>query len=274
MNSAKSRLRRVGPLAPADTTSEQYQSKAISRALDVLECFEDDQSHFNLKELAARVEMPLSSLFRVVATLESRGYVAQLTDGSYQVTPRVLHGKLRERADRLTELVRPFLQQLAGRFNETASLAYLFENRIQVLDSVNAFHVVRVINTPGRVLPPHCTSLGKAITAFQPQPLMDRILEVHGLYPRTPRTLCDRGAILTEFARIRETGYASDREEASEGGICFGVPIRSADGRVKASISVSSLASRMTPEREQEIIRELLKTAAELSLLTEHTNAK
>lgn len=269
MNRTKPRPRRRNdPVALADATSEQYQSKAINRALDVLERFADDQSRYSLKELAAKVEMPLSSLFRVLATLESRGYIAQSPDGNYRLTPRVLHGKLREQADRLAELVRPYLHQLAGRFNETASLAFLFENRIQVLDSVNAFHEVRVINTPGRVLPPHCSSLGKAITAFQPQPLMDQILEVHGLYPRTEKTLRDRGAILAEFERVREANYAEDREEASEGGICFGVPIRSADGRVRAGVSVSSVASRMTPERERDIIEELLKTARELAALS------
>ena len=272
---AKTRSRRrIAPAAFTEQASDQYQSKAINRALDVLECFVDDQSRFSLKVLAEKLEMPMSSLFRVLATLESRSYLTQLTDGSYGLTPRVVHGKLREQADRLTEMARPFLHQLAGRFNETASLAFLFENQIQVMDSVNAFHPVRVINTPGRVLPPHCSSLGKAITAFQPQPLMDQILEVQGLYPRTAHSLRDRGAVLAELGRVRESGYAADREEASEGGICFGVPIRSADGRVRAAVSVSSLASRMTAERERDIIQELLKTTSELSAVVEGANAR
>jgi DNA-binding IclR family transcriptional regulator len=267
--------RRVDPvILLSDIPAERYQSKAICRALDVLESFADDQARYGLKELAARIHMPMSSLFRVLATLETRGYIAQLGNGSYRLTPRVVHGKLREQADRLTELAHPFLHQLAGRFNETASLALLFENRIQVLDSVNAFHAVRVINTPGRVLPPHCSSLGKAITAFQPQPLLDQILEVQGLYPRTAHSLRDRGAVLAELGRVRESGYAADREEASEGGICFGVPIRSADGRVRAAVSVSSVASRMTAERERDIIQELLKTARELSAVVEEANAR
>jgi DNA-binding IclR family transcriptional regulator len=275
MNTTKTRSKRqADPAALVDANSDQYQSKAINRALDVLEYFRDDLSRFNLKDLSDRMNMPMSSLFRVLATLESRSYVMQLADGSYCLTPRVLHGKLRERADRLTELALPFLHLLAGRFNETASLAYLFENRIQVLDSVNAFHEVRVINTPGRVLPPHCSSLGKAITAFQPQPLMDQILEVHGLYPRTAHSLRDRGAILTEFKKVRETGYAEDREEASEGGICFGVPIHSIDGRVRAAVSISSVASRMTPQRERDIIQELRKTTSELTAALEEANGK
>jgi DNA-binding IclR family transcriptional regulator len=274
MNTANTRSRRgIAPAAFPGGASDQYQSKAINRALDVLECFVDDQSRFSLKELSEKVEMPMSSLFRVLATLETRNYVAQLADGSYRLTPRVVHGKLREQADLLKEPARPFLYELAERFNETASLAFLFENRIQVLDSVNAFHAVRVVNAPGRVLPPHCSSLGKAITAFQPQPLLDEILEVQGLYPRTAHSLRDRGDVLAELGRVRECGYAADREEASEGGICFGVPIRSANGRVKAAISVSSVASRVTPERERDIIQALLNTARELSAVVEDANA-
>jgi DNA-binding IclR family transcriptional regulator len=146
--------------------ADVYHSKAIGRALDVLECFTDERAAFNLKEMGAIAKLPESSLFRVLLTLEARGYLVQDGLGCYRLSPRLLYGKLRERADRLTEIVRPYLRELAGRFDETSSLAYLFENRIQVLDSVNTLHEVRVINRPGRVLPLHCSSLGKAITAF------------------------------------------------------------------------------------------------------------
>src|ERR1039457_1606221 len=87
MKTAKTRSRRrIAPAAFIEGASDQYQSKAINRALDVLECFVDDQSRFSLKALAEKVKMPMSSLFRVLATLESRSYITQLTDGSYRLT--------------------------------------------------------------------------------------------------------------------------------------------------------------------------------------------
>ena len=57
-----------------------------------------------------------------------------------------------------TLVSRPEMESLATTFNETASLAYLFDDRIHVLDCLETFHEIRMTNKIGRVLPPHCSS--------------------------------------------------------------------------------------------------------------------
>lgn len=245
----------LGP--PAD----QYSSKAISRALDILESFPDENTCLNLKELSLQNDLPESSLFRILQTLESRGYLAQGVDGTYRLTPRLLYGKSRERAEKLLGIARPHLKQLAMRFNETASLSYLFEDRIQVVDTVETFHTMRLTNLPGRVLPPHCSSMGKSVTAFQAPEKIDRILEVYGLFKRGPNTIIDRPALLAEFERIRSRGYAFDREEAAEGAFCVGAPIRAEGRPVVASISLSMPLLRYQAEREPVMVNGVCETA-------------
>ncbi len=243
-----------------------YHSKAVSRALDVMECFTDQAPVLTLKEISRLISLPESSLFRILVTLESRGYLDQNPDGSYQLSPRVLFGRLYEQAQRLREVARPCLQRLASRFDETASLAYLFEDKIQVLDTVESLHIIRFTNKPGRVLPPHCSSLGKAITAFQPPEVAERILEAYGLYRRTERSIVDRDALREEFERIRQTSYACDREESVPGGVCFGAPVRTGESRVVAAISVSIPIVRLTPEREAEIIDAVREAGREIAV--------
>lgn len=239
----------------------QYYSKTIGRALDVLECFSDENPSLSLKEVGRLVHLPEPSLFRILLTLESRGYLRRNADGSYSLSRKLLFGKLLERAEDFIRLARPELQRLARRFDETASLAYLFEDRIQVLDAVETFHEVRLSNKPGRVIPPHCSAMGKAITAFQDQPLMDRILEVYGLTPRTENTILDRQTLLTEFEKIRTAGHSVDREESVLGGVCIGAPIRLADHQVVAAVSVSTPKVRMTPERERDVVQVVMESA-------------
>jgi DNA-binding IclR family transcriptional regulator len=178
-----------------------------------------------------------------------------------------LFGKLHERAQKLRELVHPFLEQLAGRLDETASLAFLFENKIQVMDTVETFHEIRITNKLGRVVPPHCSSLGKSITAFQERDAIDQILESYGLTRRTQNTVVDRQALLTEFEHIRSVGYAFDREETLIGGICIGAAITPAGARVVSAISVSTPTVRMSVEREQEIIATVVESAREAALV-------
>ncbi len=238
-------------LAPA---ADPYFSKAISRALDVLESFPDEHTSLSLRDLGIRNSLPESSLFRILQTLESRGYLAQANDGTYRLTPRLLYGKSRERAERLRDIAKPYLKQLAMRFNETASLSYLFEDRIQVLDTVETFHSMRLTNRPGRVLPPHCSSMGKSIAAFQTPEKIDRILEVYGLVKRTPNTIVDGPALLSEFEHIRERGYAFDREESSEGAFCIGAPIRAKGKPVVAATSLSTPLLRFQPAMQPAMI--------------------
>lgn len=110
---------------------------------------------------------PATGVITILLTLESRGYLAQDGDGAYRLTLRLLYGKARERAERLRDIARPHLKELA----------------------------MRLTNRPGRVLPPHCSSMGKSTTAFQTPERADR---------------------------IRKQGYAFGREEAAEGGFCVG----------------------------------------------------
>jgi hypothetical protein len=78
---------------PASVQEDRYLSRSICRALDVLDSFSAAHPEFTLKELSRRVSIPESSLFRVLLTLEKRDYLVQNSDGSYQLSPRLLHGR-------------------------------------------------------------------------------------------------------------------------------------------------------------------------------------
>jgi len=241
-------------------SSEQYYLRTIGRALEVLDCF-DGKAPLALKDISASTGLPESTLFRVLLTLEKHSYVQQAVDGTYQLAPKLRFGWLIEEANALRDKVRPELERLAHQFNETASMAYLYDDRIHVLDSIDTFHEIRMSNRVGRVLPPHCSAMGKVITAFQDRELADRILEVYGLSHRTEYSITDRGRLFDEFDEIRKTGIACDREESTLGGICFGAAIQPAGQPVVAAISVSTPVVRMTPEREEETRRAVLEAA-------------
>lgn len=259
------RPKHIDSLQGGNGDTEQYQLKALARALDVLECFEDGETCLNLKEIGARVDLPESSLFRILLTLKSQQYLLQNPDGSYRLPDKLLFGRLQERAERIRTALRPHLSGLASRFDETASTAYLFGDQVRVLDMLETFQEVRMTNRPGRVLPPHCSSLGKAITAFQAPVLMERMLEVYGLVRRTEHSIVDRRTLMEEYAAVRAHGYAFDRQETVLGGICIAAPVAGADGRVVAAMSVSTPLVRMTPEREAEIRSAVVEAAARAS---------
>jgi DNA-binding IclR family transcriptional regulator len=213
------------------------------------------------------VKLPETSLFRVLLTLEKHKYLQQHHDGTYQLAPKLIFGWLRQAAEHVRVLARPELERLAHSFDETVSASYLFDDRIHVVDCVETFHEIRMSNKVGRVLPPHCSAMGKVITAFQDRNLAERILEVYGLTPRTERTILDRHKLFTEFEEARRTGIAADREESIRGGICFGAALRTEGKPVVAAISISTPAIRMSARLEQEIKAALLESASRVARL-------
>ena len=239
---------------------DAYYLRSIGRALEVLDCF-DGQTPLSLKEIGSRMRLPESTLFRVLRTLERHEYLQQDRDGTYQLSPRLIFGWLVKAADHVREIARPEMERLVNGFNETASLAFLFDDRIHVLDCMESFHEIRMTNKIGRVLPPHCSAMGKAITAFQTRALADRMLEVYGLNPRTEFTITDRQKLFAEFEEIRTNGVACDREESIRGGICFAAVVRATDKPVVAAVSLSTPATRMDAGREKEIQAAVLTAA-------------
>jgi DNA-binding IclR family transcriptional regulator len=248
------------------SSAPEYYSKAIGRALGILEYFSESETTLNLTELVNLSRIPEASLFRILLTLEHHRYLQRNPDGSYKMAPKVLFGTLYEHAENVRQKVHPLLINLNQRFDETVSLGYLFGDRIQVIDVLEAFKEVRATNTLGKLLPPHCSSMAKAITAFQPSDRFDKIIQAYGLVRFTEKTIVDRLALLQEYKNIRSSGWSMEREESSIGICCFGAPIFNEKRHAVAAISVMCPLIRITPAREKEIIQELVKTAQEASL--------
>jgi DNA-binding IclR family transcriptional regulator len=247
---------------------QQYYLRTIGRALEVLDCF-DGQTTLSLKDISTRVKLPETSLFRVLLTLEKHKYLQQHRDGTYQLAPKLVFGWLVQAADHVRAIARPEMERLARTFDETVSLSYLYDDRIHVLDCVESYHEIRMTNKIGRVLPPHCSAMGKVITAFQGRELADRILEVYGLNPRTEFTIVDRQRLFAEFEEARRTGIAADREESIRGGICFSAALRSENNPVVAAVSISTPTIRMSAAKEKEIEAAVLESAKRIAALLE-----
>jgi len=258
------------PVDGVEGVEDRYSSRTIERAFDALEAFESAHATLSLKELGVMTGQPESSLYRVLSTLQKRGYLQQSHDGTYQLTHKVLYGRLFDRTEELRRVARPILEDLGQKFDETASLAFLYNDYIQVLDTVETFHPIRVINRPGRIIPPHCSSMGKVILAHQDNHVADRLLETYGLVRRTEYSIADRPALRQELIKVREQGFAADREESMLGGICFGAPIFSAPGHVIAALSVSTPKQRMDAAKERSVQSAVVKAAQEITRLLQH----
>jgi IclR family acetate operon transcriptional repressor len=183
--------------------------------------------------------------------------------GKYGLAPGVQSIVATQWLARLLRITSPRLQDLTRELHETASLAALFDNRIEVIAVIESPQTVRMSNVVGHILPPNASSMGKAITAFQTEERREKLLRSHGILGLTDHTIVDRCELHREWERVHLQKFAVDREESVYDGVCFAVPIFGESGEVNAAISVSLPKSRLRNAEHEAAVVTALTAAAE-----------
>jgi DNA-binding IclR family transcriptional regulator len=234
---------------------DQYFSRAVEKAMLALDSIRGSPQPLSLMEISALLGLTKASAFRLLYTLEALHYLCKTSDGRYFAAPAADH------RDLLRIGAEP-LERLRSEHCETASMAALFENHIEVIAVFESTQLMRMGNTPGRILPPNASSLGKAISAFQPPEIGEKLVRSYGTHYFTPNTITDEIELREEFARIREQGFAEDREESIAGGRCFAAPVLGSVGNAIGAVSLSMPLIRFRGKDQREaILASVRKTA-------------
>jgi IclR family acetate operon transcriptional repressor len=244
----------------------RYFSRAVGKAIQILETLSRGGEAMSLSELSKQSQLTKSSAFRLLQTLETLHYIRRDHDGRYLPSNENIAVISTQYVNTLTAAAREPMRRLNMEFGETVSLAVLMHNHVEVVDVVESANLIRMTNIAGRILPPHASSMGKVVTAWQDAETRKRLLQSYGLTRYNENTLVDEQTIEDEYKQIRARGYAFDAEETTLGGFCFGAPIFFAPGKVGAAISLSMPKTRLKDdERRQRIIKALRGVAEEVS---------
>jgi DNA-binding IclR family transcriptional regulator len=240
-------------------------SRALAKGLILLDYLGENRRPMPLAQLAARAGLGKASTLRLLGTLESMGWLVREGGEGYRLDRDWPRAQGQSRLRRLYVAALPELGRLNAALAETITLAALFGDHVRVLEVLDSPHLIRMANYKDRILPPYASSLGKAITAFQKPPDIALLLQIYGTYRFTENTLTDFRAIHAELAAVRERGFSCDNEETILGGVCFGAPIRSADGTVTAALSVSQPKQRLTSALRESLPAIVMEAARNVS---------
>ncbi|UFN48283.1 SMP-30/gluconolactonase/LRE family protein [Roseomonas sp. OT10] len=244
---------RAGPDRPGAARPDG--AALLGKACDVLEAVAAAPGGIAQRELAARLGLSRTTLYRILGVLVARGLLRQ--DPSrrvYGIGFRLMEmaqgmGQGLWSAPDLPALAAPELRQLRDATGETAYIAVLEGREVVGLGKFEGPHEVRSAARLGQRKPLHCTSQGKAILAFLPEAERDALLRRQPLASLTPHTITDRRRLAAALRIIRARGFATDDEEIVEGVRCVGAPVLDPEGRVAGAVSIAGPAWRMTRER-------------------------
>jgi DNA-binding IclR family transcriptional regulator len=243
-----------------------YQLHSLERAVSVLEALCESEAPLSLAEICQRMRLHKSTAHRSLMVLERSALIERTPENRFRLGLKLyeLGNRAVEQID-LRARVYPFFRRLAVQVGETVHLSVLQKTSVVYLDKVEPNRRVCMSSRIGSSNPVYCTSMGKAMLAFQPEETIEQIVAKIRFTRYTHKTLCSRETLLKSLERVRRRGYAIDDEEIELGVRCVGAPILNENRWAIAAVSVSGPSSRITSQSVPAIAEHLLICCREIS---------
>lgn len=251
--------------APHEDRQADANPRTILRVPDVLMAVAASPGGAQLVDLVQSLNLPKTSLFRLLRTLEGGGYL--LRDGqTWHCGPESFRlARLLAAAEAPAEFpacARSTLERLADETGETVMLSELSEDGRESIytDVIESSSLLRFTMRPGHRRPLYSVASGKAMLAFQAHEARSRYIEQTDFVAFTPETTT-RGQLPGVLAEVAATGVVLDRNGIIEGASAMASPVFSADGRAFAALSVAGPTERIEANRDR--IGALVRAAGE-----------
>ena len=220
---------------------------SVANAIRLIKAFSDEEYEIGISNLAKRLGLAKSTVHRLATTLIEAGMLGQNVEtGKYRLGLVVFElGSLVRRKMDVTADAKPFLKTLAETTGETLHLAVVDRQAVLYINIIESQRAIRMGYKIGTRAPLHCTAVGKALTAFQPQEVIEAVI-ARGLPACTAGTITDPEAFRRELAAVRARGYALEDEEIETGLRGIAAAVRNYSGQVIAAIGIAGPAHRMT----------------------------
>jgi|HigsolmetaAR203D_1030402.scaffolds.fasta_scaffold05261_2 DNA-binding IclR family transcriptional regulator len=248
------------------TQSDHYSLLSVKKAIRLLRAFTVDEPEKGITELAKDLELPKSTVQRLVMTLVDEGFLKKNPETQrYRLGESILglSGVITSSSELYNEAM-PVLRRLVDSVGETSHIAILDGLEVVYLQKVDCHHPVRLITHLGSRNPLHCTSSGKAILAHKEKQLFDQVVK-NGLKPYTRNTITDPNQLMMELEKVRRQGYASDVNEVDEGTVSVAAPVRDYTGEVVAAINIVGPIQRFAPYKIPQFAAKVMQAAQEVS---------
>lgn len=233
--------------------------QSVERAFAILDLVGAGSTQ--LREVASQVDLPKSTVARLLATLEALKAVERTGDG-YRIGPRVsaLVGTVQGWAH-LRTLVHPHLQRLAEQLGEATGLAVPDGDAVRYVSQVDSPTPVQVRDYTDLVNPAHIGSPGLAMMSTWSPERVDAYL-ARPLDQHTATTEVDPDTIRARLAAIRRDGYAVVVDEFADGISSIAACLLDEHGRLLGTIHAHGPTYRFPPADMADDVGRLIATTA------------
>jgi IclR family pca regulon transcriptional regulator len=227
---------------------EPRYSQSLERGLAILGCFTPERPVLGIADIADELGMSRSTTHRYVITLVALGYLEQGASRKYRLGLRVTALN----STGLREHSHPYLEELRQRTSYTVNLSVLDGSDILYVDRARSFRrgqsKIDLGLHPGSRLPAYCTSMGKLLMAYLPEPEQKDIFSEIKLTKRGPNTITSKKALRDELDEVADAGFAVNDEELAPELHSISAPVRNESREVVAAVNMAAHSSMISLE--------------------------
>jgi IclR family acetate operon transcriptional repressor len=234
--------------------------QSVERAFAILDAVATRPA--GVTALAHRLDLPKSTVARLLSSLEDVGAVERVDGRLWRVGPAVeAFARSVDRSPGLAQLARPELVRLVELIGEDAGLGLPDGYDVHYVEQVESDHPVQLRDWIGTRAPMHTVPSGLVLLADWPAEAIGAYVD-HGLPARTPQTVIDSEQLRARLVDVGRSGYAWGLEEYAEGINSVAAPIRDAAGHAVAAIHVHGPAYRFPARGSEERATDAVVAAA------------
>ncbi len=234
---------------PRRNMDGKFYVQSIARAFTILEEVSKANDYgLSLSEIAEKIDLPISTVYRLVQNLVAWQYLAEKDNGNYTLGFTFLtFGNIVKRDLVLTNYARKHMEDLNQKTKETIYLAILDKvaGDIIYIDKLESQRNIKLAAGVGSHNYIHSTANGKCLVAKLGTDKLQKMLQAKGMPKLTDKTITDFAQFMAEIKKVREEGYAVDDLENEPGVRCVAAPIYDYTGSIVAAVSISGVEAKM-----------------------------
>ena len=246
----------------------RYFVHSLEKGLAVLMAFTKQGPDLTLSEISQITGMVPPTATRFIRTLEDLGYlVRDPSTKGYSLSPKILSigFGLIENLD-LRHRISAHLLEITKQFNVDTACTILDQTEVVYIERFRSNSMVGLHLTVGSRLPAYTSAVGQAILAFMDPEEAEAVIDASDLQPQTPHTITDKDRLLKRLEKVRQDGFAINRQELVLGMAALAVPVMTGS-KVEGSFGASFPVQRLDQKGFLEEIKErILSIAKQVAL--------
>ena len=220
----------------ADTGKARYAAPALDKGLDILELLSKSEQVLTLNQISKQLGRSVNEIFRMVVTLEQRGYLIADND-QYRLSLKLFELAHNNQPIRsLVSTALPHMRELANRTMQSTHLTVYEAGRVIVVAQVDSPERWAFGLKVGALVSLTDTASGHVLLSFRDEAERGRMLAAHVRMDGEQEI--DHAQLLRQIAETQERGYSRMESRQIRGVVNLSYPVLGANDRMLAALNV------------------------------------